>query len=89
MCSNARGVTNNVELRTLDATANPYIALAAIIAAGLLVREEPCMATAGTDSICEHQVHGGEPLRPCFQSPSLVLVLSSMVVSSGPHAEAC
>ena len=37
MCGNARGVVNNVEFKALDATANPHIALAALITAGLLV----------------------------------------------------
>ena len=38
VCCNAKRVTNNVEYKPMDATANPYIALAAIITAGLLVR---------------------------------------------------
>ena len=55
MCSNAHGVSNNVELKTLDATANPYIALAAIITAGLLVRSVPCMAKTGNAGSSEHK----------------------------------
>ena len=38
VCCNGRCVANNVEIKSMDATANPYIALAAIISAGLLVK---------------------------------------------------
>ena len=44
MCCNAKRVANNVEYKSMDATANPYIALAAIITAGLLVRA-PCFGS--------------------------------------------
>ena len=37
VCCNGQRVATNVEYKSLDATANPYIALAAIITAGLLV----------------------------------------------------
>jgi glutamine synthetase len=43
VCTNAHGVVNNVEFKALDATANPYIALAALISAGLLVLPCPCL----------------------------------------------
>ena len=38
MCTDAYGAASNVELKALDATANPHIALAALITAGLLVQ---------------------------------------------------
>ena len=37
LCTDAYGEPNNAEYKTLDATANPYIALAVLIIAGLEV----------------------------------------------------
>ena len=37
LCSDAHGEPNNAEYKTLDATANPYLALAVLIIAGLEV----------------------------------------------------
>lgn len=38
LCLTAQGEPSNVEFKALDATANPHLALAAVIVAGLLVR---------------------------------------------------
>ena len=37
LCTDAHGEPNNAEYKTLDATANPYLALAVLIIAGLEV----------------------------------------------------
>lgn len=38
LCTLADGSSRDFEFKALDATANPHLALAAIIAAGILVR---------------------------------------------------
>ena len=38
LCTLADGSSRDFEFKALDATANPYLALAALITAGLLVR---------------------------------------------------
>ena len=42
LCTDAHGEPNNAEYKTLDATANPYLALAVLIIAGLEVCPLPC-----------------------------------------------
>ena len=44
LCSDAHGEPNNAEYKTLDATANPYLALAVLIIAGLEVSR--CLPSA-------------------------------------------
>jgi hypothetical protein len=51
------GEPNNVEIKALDATANPHLALAALIVAGLLVRDPPFSLMGGEPSRGTHVVN--------------------------------
>jgi len=43
ICTDAYGEPNNAEYKTLDATANPYLALAVLFIAGLEVDSVPTL----------------------------------------------